>query len=203
MVARLALVGLLGTTLLLSGCVSMPAIVSSDSFSGTVYEGDTNQPVPGIFIYAYMSTGIGSWDNSGRGGGSHILCQDYAISDSQGNFTFPSLLGATGFAFYSFGEYRDLNDKPCFSLWGKGYSGSGDFHAMTSHHLDVFRSKNTGANLFIYLDGEKKLSFRRGDYPQLLVFLNQWWQEVSTRGIPDAREKRLYEEYREVFSGKD
>ncbi len=182
----------------------MPAIVSSDSFSGTVLDFHTNRPVPNIFIYASMSVDIESWDNSGRGGPGHILCQDYAISDARGNFTFPSLTGVTGPSVYSFGEYRHIIDKPYFSLWGNGYSGSAGPEAMDEHRFYVMQDRNeTGTNLFIYLEGEKKLFFRRKDYPQLLVFLNQWWSDLTSRGIPDEKERKLYQKYKEQFSADE
>jgi len=191
-------ISLLGC-LFLAGCASLPAIKSSDSFQGLVVNVETAKPIGGILIVGTISTELSAWDNSGRGGGPHPLAEDYAISNADGRFSFPSFSGIAGPAVYSFGLTRTISE-PYFELLGPGFRGSSP---RPAEQLAVMPcNPRNFVDFQTYLEGEKRLSFRADDYPALLQLLEAWHQIADQAFVKDAKRDQLYERYKEQFESR-
>jgi hypothetical protein len=177
----------------------LPAIKSSDSFHGVVVNAATAKPIGGILIVGTISTELADWDNSGRGGGPHPLGEDYAISDSQGRFSFPAFSAFAGPAVYSFGLTRTIST-PYFELLGPGFRGSS---TKPAQQLAVFPCEPWRfVDFQAYLEGEKRLNFREEDYPTLLVLLNQWHDATNKSFQRDPKREDLYQHYKAQFESR-
>jgi hypothetical protein len=178
----------------LSGCASLPEIQSSDGFQGTVYDAIADKPAPFILIVGKITTELSAWDNSGRGGGPHILVQDYAISDAQGHFTFPSLTAVAGPAVYSFGLVRTISH-PYYEMLGIGYKGSESNDKKDEFIVMPCDPNPSMLEFETYLKGDTKLDFRSEDYPVLLQLLEKW-HEVRNEHLQKSEEdEKLYQDY--------
>ena len=112
---------------------------------------------------------ITAWDNSGDSRERNI-CREYAISDTNGHFAFPSFSGLKGFSYYRFGTTPSVSG-PSFDLIGFSYKmvrptkeRDRDDHIFYVEPWDFDKSLN---HFRQYLDGEKALKFREVDHPFL------------------------------------
>jgi len=194
------LTGVLVTSFL-CGCVSLPAIVSSDAFTGKVVDRETGQPAPDILVVGEFSSQVAAWDNSGDDEQPKVICEDYAISNANGQFSFPSFSGISGASVYSFNQNHGIVG-PYFLLSGIGYCGSGTSERAQPAKFFVKKCPNSGSSFYYYLKGEKALHFRKEDYPVLLRFLENWYAYNNQHLRPNASDTELYQKYKALFTSE-